>query len=164
MVAGGEKDRKGCVGRNNEDRKKDPRKVVHSLKVGVAMTVASLVYLLEPLYEGIRQNSIWAVLTVTLIVEFRAGATLYKGFNRLMGTVVALSFAFLFEIIARHLGHVECAISSGFAVFLIGEDSESHIHILLTQFHFASKFPVIKICFSAVVFITSTFMAESIDK
>ncbi|CAK9143391.1 unnamed protein product [Ilex paraguariensis] len=38
------------------------------------MTVASLVYLLEPLYEGIRQNSIWAVLTVTLIVEFRAGS------------------------------------------------------------------------------------------
>ncbi|CAK9143390.1 unnamed protein product [Ilex paraguariensis] len=115
--------------------KEDPRKVVHSLKVGVAMTVASLVYLLEPLYEGIRQNSIWAVLTVVLVVEFRAGATLYKGFNRLLGTVLALSFAFLFDIVAHHLGHIECAISSGFAVFLI-----------------------------AVVHVASTFMSESVDQ
>lgn len=53
--------------------KEDRRKVVHSLKVGIALTIASLLYLLEPLFNGMGQNSIWAILTVILVLEFTAG-------------------------------------------------------------------------------------------
>ncbi|XP_058225054.1 aluminum-activated malate transporter 14-like [Rhododendron vialii] len=104
-----------------KEGREDPRKVVHSVKVGMAVTVASMVYLLEPLFHGMgRNNSIWAVLTVILVLEFTAGATLYKGINRGIGTLAALSFALLIEIVARHVGHIGCAISIGFSVFLTG--------------------------------------------
>lgn len=53
--------------------REDPRKVVHSLKVGMALTIASLIYLLEPFFNGMGQNSIWTVLTVILVLEFTAG-------------------------------------------------------------------------------------------
>ncbi|KAI8545583.1 hypothetical protein RHMOL_Rhmol07G0050800 [Rhododendron molle] len=102
-----------------KEGREDPRKVVHSVKVGMAVTVASMVYLLEPLFHGMgRNNSLWAVLTVILILEFTAGATFYKGINRGIGTLAALSFALLIEIVARHAGHIGCAISIGFSVFL----------------------------------------------
>lgn len=53
--------------------KDDPRRVVHSIKVGLSLTLLSLIYLLEPLFQGIGQNAIWAVLFVILIFEFTAG-------------------------------------------------------------------------------------------
>ncbi|KAM7508915.1 hypothetical protein LguiA_019368 [Lonicera macranthoides] len=100
--------------------REDPRKVVHSIKVGMALTIASLIYLLEPFFNGMGQNSIWTVLTVILVLEFTAGATLYKGINRGLGTLLAISFAFLVEIFARHFGHSGRAICIGISVFLIG--------------------------------------------
>ncbi|KAJ6705989.1 ALUMINUM-ACTIVATED MALATE TRANSPORTER 12-RELATED [Salix purpurea] len=51
----------------------DPRRVVHALKVGLSLTLVSLLYLLEPLFEGIGQNAIWAVMTVVVVLEFTAG-------------------------------------------------------------------------------------------
>ncbi|KAJ6427009.1 hypothetical protein OIU84_022580 [Salix udensis] len=63
----------------------DPRRVVHALKVGLSLTLVSLLYLLEPLFKGIGQNAIWAVMTVVVVLEFTAGATLCKGLNRGLG-------------------------------------------------------------------------------
>jgi len=53
--------------------REDPRRVVHALKVGLALTLASLLYLLEPLYEGFGQNAMWAVMTVVVVLEYTAG-------------------------------------------------------------------------------------------
>lgn len=53
--------------------KDDPRRVIHALKVGLALTLVSLLYLTEPLFEGIGQNAIWAVMTVVVVLEFTAG-------------------------------------------------------------------------------------------
>lgn len=53
--------------------KDDPRRVIHALKVGVALTLVSFLYLLEPLFEGVGQNSMWAVITVVVVLEFTAG-------------------------------------------------------------------------------------------
>ncbi|KAJ6389077.1 hypothetical protein OIU77_027435 [Salix suchowensis] len=98
----------------------DPRRVVHALKVGLSLTLVSLLYLLEPLFEGIGQNAIWAVMTVVVVLEFTAGATLCKGLNRGLGTLVAGSLAFLIENIAEKTGHVFRAVFIGTAVFVIG--------------------------------------------
>lgn len=57
----------GKVGRE------DPRRVIHALKVGLSLTLVSLLYLMEPLFKGIGQNSIWAVMTVVVVLEFTAG-------------------------------------------------------------------------------------------
>ncbi|KAL2901491.1 Aluminum-activated malate transporter 12 [Bienertia sinuspersici] len=100
----------------------DPRRVIHAFKVGFSLTLVSLLYLFEPMFDGVGQNAIWAVMTVVVVLEFTAGATLCKGLNRGVGTVVAGSLAFLIEFVANNSGHVFHAIFIAFAVFLIGED------------------------------------------
>ncbi|XP_062112539.1 aluminum-activated malate transporter 12-like [Humulus lupulus] len=100
--------------------KEDPRRVIHALKVGLSLTLVSLLYLMEPLFEGIGQNAIWAVMTVVVVLEFTAGATLCKGLNRGLGTLIAGSLAFLVEYIATETGHVFRAVFIGTAVFVIG--------------------------------------------
>lgn len=51
----------------------DPRRVFHSLKVGFSLTLVSLLYLMEPLFKGIGQSAMWAVMTVVVVLEFTAG-------------------------------------------------------------------------------------------
>ncbi|KAK6235265.1 hypothetical protein SCA6_010602 [Theobroma cacao] len=79
--------------------KDDPRKVVHSLKVALALTLVSLFYYFKPLCNGFGVNPIWAVLTVIFVLEFSVGATLGKGLNRMLATLLAAalgaSFTFL---------------------------------------------------------------------
>ncbi|KAK9927913.1 hypothetical protein M0R45_025075 [Rubus argutus] len=98
----------------------DPRRVIHAVKVGLSLTLVSLLYLLQPLFTGIGQNAIWAVMTVVVVLEFTAGATLCKGLNRGLGTLLAGSLAFFIEYIATESGRVFRAVFIGAAVFLIG--------------------------------------------
>ncbi|QCE08753.1 Aluminum-activated malate transporter [Vigna unguiculata] len=100
--------------------KEDPRRVVHSLKVGFALTLVSLLYLIKPLFEGIGQNAMSAVLTVVVVMEFTVGATLGKGLNRGLGTLLAGSLAFLVEYVADIPGRIFQAVFIGSAVFILG--------------------------------------------
>ncbi|XP_047179666.1 aluminum-activated malate transporter 12-like [Vigna umbellata] len=100
--------------------KEDPRRVVHSFKVGIALTLVSLLYLMEPLFNGIGQNAMWAVMTVVVVMEFTVGATLSKGLNRGLGTLLAASLAFLTEYIADAPGRIFRAVFIAIAVFIIG--------------------------------------------
>ncbi|XP_061362755.1 aluminum-activated malate transporter 12-like [Gastrolobium bilobum] len=100
--------------------KEDPRRVVHSLKVGMALTIVSLLYLMEPLFKGIGKNAMWAVMTVVVVMEFTVGATLCKGLNRGLGTLLAGSLAFLIEYVADAPGRIFRAVFIGAAVFLLG--------------------------------------------
>lgn len=58
--------------------KEDPRKIVHSIKVGFAITLISLFYYFEPKfhYEGFGVSAMWAVLTVVVVFEFTVGKSL----------------------------------------------------------------------------------------
>ncbi|KAK7390774.1 hypothetical protein VNO78_18842 [Psophocarpus tetragonolobus] len=100
--------------------KEDPRRVVHSLKVGLALTLVSLLYLIKPLFRGIGQNAMSAVLTVVVVMEFTVGATLGKGLNRGLGTLLAGSLAFFVEYIADIAGRIFQAVFIGAAVFILG--------------------------------------------
>ena len=51
----------------------DPRRVIHSLKVGLALTLISLFYYSRPLYDGFGVAGMWAVLTVVVVFEFTVG-------------------------------------------------------------------------------------------
>jgi hypothetical protein len=51
----------------------DPRKVIHCLKAGMALTIVSLVYFTRPLYEGVGGNAMWAVMTVVVVFENTVG-------------------------------------------------------------------------------------------
>ncbi|XP_028219700.1 aluminum-activated malate transporter 12-like [Glycine soja] len=100
--------------------KEDPRRVVHALKVGMALTLVSLLYLMEPLFKGIGKNAMWAVMTVVVVMEFTVGATLSKGLNRGLGTLLAGSLAFLIEYVADAPGRIFRAVFIGVAVFMLG--------------------------------------------
>lgn len=69
--------------------KDDPRKVIHALKVGLALTFISCFYYFQPVYEGFGGSAIWAVMTVVVMFEFTVGETLGKGLNRMLATLVA---------------------------------------------------------------------------
>ncbi|KAJ1384567.1 Aluminum-activated malate transporter [Sesbania bispinosa] len=82
--------------------KEDPRRVIHSLKVALAITLVSAFYYFKPLYDGFGSSAMWAVFTVVVVSEFsvgnshnqfdyvaHAGATLGKGLNRGLATFLA---------------------------------------------------------------------------
>lgn len=51
----------------------DPRRIIHSIKVGVALSLVSLIYFVRPLFDGFGENAIWAVMTVVVVFEFTVG-------------------------------------------------------------------------------------------
>lgn len=51
----------------------DPRRIVHSAKVGLALTLVSFFYYFRPLYNGFGQAGMWAILTVVVVFEFTVG-------------------------------------------------------------------------------------------
>ncbi|PPR87421.1 hypothetical protein GOBAR_AA33269 [Gossypium barbadense] len=72
----------------------DPRRIVHSFKVGLAITLVSLFYYFDHLYVGFGSSAMWAVLTVIVVIEFSVGATLGKGLNRGLATFLAGTLGF----------------------------------------------------------------------
>ncbi|KAI0496026.1 hypothetical protein KFK09_022333 [Dendrobium nobile] len=69
--------------------KDDPRRVLHSLKVGLALTLVSIFYYVNPLFHAIGTSIMWAVLTVVVVMEYTVGGTLSKGLNRVFATLLA---------------------------------------------------------------------------
>lgn len=51
----------------------DPRRILHAIKVGLALTLVSLCYYVNPLYDGLGVSAMWAVLTVVVVMEYTVG-------------------------------------------------------------------------------------------
>ena len=51
----------------------EPRRIIHCFKVGMALCLVSLFYYVNPLYEGVGGNAMWAVLTVVVALEYTVG-------------------------------------------------------------------------------------------
>ncbi|KAK9083960.1 hypothetical protein Scep_030431 [Stephania cephalantha] len=98
----------------------DPRKVIHSLKVGFALVLVSLFYFVDTLYKQVGENAMWAVMTVVVIFEFSAGATLSKGLNRGIGTILGGGLGCLTAIVAEKVGGTGKNIAVGITVFIFG--------------------------------------------
>ncbi|KAL7084770.1 hypothetical protein ACP275_14G241400 [Erythranthe tilingii] len=98
--------------------KDDPRRLIHSLKVGVALTLVSLFYYCQPLYRSFGVSSMWAVMTVVVVFEFSVGATLGKGLNRGMATLVAGGLGIGAHYLAMVAGKTCEPILIGLFVFL----------------------------------------------
>ncbi|KAK4357367.1 hypothetical protein RND71_022977 [Anisodus tanguticus] len=100
--------------------KLDMKKVIHSVKVGIALVLVSLLYLLDPLFQKVGQNAMWAIMTVVVVFEFFAGATLSKGINRAIGTVLGGGLGCLAAILADNSGEIGGALVVGISVIVIG--------------------------------------------
>nr|BAN78902.1 aluminum-activated malate transporter 1 [Holcus lanatus]BAN78903.1 aluminum-activated malate transporter 1 [Holcus lanatus] len=83
----------GFARKVGEIAREDPRRVVHSLKVGLALALVSVVYFVTPLFNSLGDSTMWAVLTVVVVMEYTVGATLSKGLNRGFATLVAACIA-----------------------------------------------------------------------
>lgn len=61
--------------KDNKQKKSDHniRKIIHSIKVGISLVLVSLLYILNPLFEQVGENAMWALMTVIVIFEFSAG-------------------------------------------------------------------------------------------
>lgn len=147
----------------------DTKKIIHSIKVGISLVLVSLLYILNPLFEQVGENAMWAIMTVIVIFEFSAGtftntipfrflifskyivrkkkhivinkclwnndesdvlcsiwstctgATLGKGFNRGIGTIVGGGMGCLAAVFARSIGGVGNSIFIGTSVFIFGK-------------------------------------------
>ncbi|TKY47931.1 Aluminum-activated malate transporter 10 [Spatholobus suberectus] len=98
----------------------DPRKFVHCLKVGIALTAVSLVYYMKPLYDGFGgNNTMWAVMTVVVVFEYTAGATLSKSINRICGTFLAGFLGLGVHWVASRAGEQFQPLIIGVSVFLL---------------------------------------------
>ncbi|KAL2507413.1 Aluminum-activated malate transporter 2 [Forsythia ovata] len=71
----------------------DPRRVIHSLKFGFTLTLVSLLYYLKPMYKTFDISAMWVIMTVVVVFEFSVGATIGKGLNRGLATLVACALA-----------------------------------------------------------------------
>ncbi|KAJ4724888.1 Aluminum-activated malate transporter [Melia azedarach] len=99
--------------------KDDPRRIIHSFKVGLAITLVSLFYYFRPFYEGFGVSAMWAVLTVVVVFEFSVGATLGKGLNRMCATLLGGALGVGVHMIACHSGRDGEPVVIAVFVFII---------------------------------------------
>ncbi|XP_015892069.3 aluminum-activated malate transporter 8 [Ziziphus jujuba] len=109
-----------CFIKDKIRNKQDMRKLIHSIKVGVSLVLVSFLYLLNPLYERVGDNAMWAIMTVVVVFEFFAGATVRKGLNRGMGTILGGSLGCLAAALAQKVGGIGDSIIVSISVFIFG--------------------------------------------
>ncbi|XP_076939268.1 aluminum-activated malate transporter 8-like [Bidens hawaiensis] len=97
----------------------DPRRITHSLKVALAITMVSMIYFLQLFYNNMGDAGIWAILTVVLVFEFGVGATLSKSLNRGFATLVAGVLGVAVDSFASIFGSTSRPVILGFFLFLI---------------------------------------------
>ncbi|KAL5709116.1 hypothetical protein ACHQM5_019838 [Ranunculus cassubicifolius] len=97
----------------------DPRRIIHSVKMGLALSLISLFYYFRPIYDSFGVSTMWAVLTVVVVFEFTVGATLGKGFNRGVATCLAGALGVGAHQLASLAGEQGEPIVLGFFVFLL---------------------------------------------
>ncbi|KAL5155055.1 Aluminum-activated malate transporter 14 [Glycine soja] len=100
----------------------DMRKIIHCIKVGISLVLVSLLYLLNPLFKQVGENAMWAIMTVVVMFEFSAGATIGKGFNRGLGTIIGGGLGCLAAVFAQSIGigRLGNSIIIGASVFIFG--------------------------------------------
>ncbi|KAK4834153.1 hypothetical protein QYF36_017828 [Acer negundo] len=103
--------------------KDDPRRIIHSLKVGLVLTLVSLLYYVRPLYDGFGVSGMWAVLTVVVVFEFTVGQTLSRGLNRSFATFSACALGIGAKHLASLCGEKGEPIILGILVFLLAAAS-----------------------------------------
>lgn len=56
-----------------ESKHEYARRIIHSIKVGIALVLVSLLYLVDPLYDEVGESAMWAIMTVVVVFELYAG-------------------------------------------------------------------------------------------
>lgn len=57
----------------------EPRRITHSIKVGLAVTLVSTGYYATPFFDSFGDSAVWTVMTVVGVMEYTAGE--YNNYN-----------------------------------------------------------------------------------
>ncbi|KAL6500457.1 hypothetical protein OROHE_025823 [Orobanche hederae] len=98
----------------------DGRRIIHSIKVGIALVTVSLLYMVNPMFKKVGENGMWAIMTVVVMFEFYAGATLGKGINRIIGTLLGGVLGCLVATLGGEVGGIGKPIIVAASVFVSG--------------------------------------------
>lgn len=79
-IVGAWKSAKRVAARAWEMGRSDPRKIIFSAKMGLALILLSLLIFLKQPFEDIAKHSVWAILTVVVVFEFSIGINLSPPF------------------------------------------------------------------------------------
>ncbi|GJW22116.1 aluminum-activated malate transporter 13-like protein [Tanacetum coccineum] len=101
-------------------REQHAKRIIHSIKVGIALVLVSLLYLLDPVFEQVGESAMWAIMTVVVVYDFFAGATLSKGLLRGVGTILGGGLGCVAAILAEDSGKTGFSIVVGTSVFIFG--------------------------------------------
>ncbi|XP_026411862.1 aluminum-activated malate transporter 2-like [Papaver somniferum] len=97
----------------------DPRRLIHSLKVGITLALVAILFYFSPIYGGFKSATMCAILTVVVVFEFSVGATLGKGMNRAIATFVGAGLGVAIHHLADLAGKGGEPILLGSFVFLL---------------------------------------------
>ncbi|KAI3450768.1 hypothetical protein Pfo_007433 [Paulownia fortunei] len=98
--------------------KDDPRRLIHSLKAGLALTFVWLFYYCQPLYSSFGVSTMWAVMTVVVVFEFSVDKIHVARLNRGLATLVAGALGFGAHHLVSLSGKTSEPILIGLFVFL----------------------------------------------
>ncbi|KAJ8620933.1 hypothetical protein MRB53_029462 [Persea americana] len=140
----------------------DYRKIIHSIKVGIALVLVSLLSILQPLNDPVGDNAMWAVMTVVVVFEFTAGATISKGINRAVGTMVGGGLGCAIALVAKNHGEIGRALTICPTVFLFSAIASFYRLVPSIKRKFDYGFMIFILTFNLVA--VSGFRGEEIIK
>ncbi|KAK6164705.1 hypothetical protein DH2020_001569 [Rehmannia glutinosa] len=76
--------------------------------------------MVDPMFKQVGENAMWAIMTVVVMFEFYAGATLGKGINRGIGTLIGGGLGCLAAVLGADIGGIGKPIIIASSLFLFG--------------------------------------------
>ncbi|CAJ1976352.1 unnamed protein product [Sphenostylis stenocarpa] len=130
----------------------DPRKFIHCLKVGIALSAVSIFYYWKPLNDGVGGNAMWAVMTVVVVFEYTAGATICKTVNRMCGTSLAGFLAIGVHWVASRGGEQLEPIIIGVSLFLLASAAtfSRFIPTIKARFDYGAMIFILTFCLVSI--------------